>query len=79
MYVNKRKWSFKFQVGDKMLFKLTLHKGLIRKYEGPFEVLKKVGNMTCTLKLSNAYKIHLTFYVRFLNLFNEDATDVGYK
>ena len=55
-YVDKGRRSLEFQVGDKVLLKLTpqilrkfrnesVHRGLILKYDGPFEVMKSVGDV----------------------------------
>lgn len=57
--VEKRRPS-EYSVGDLVLVKLlpqqfkafrSLHKGLIRRYEGPFEIVGKVGKVS--------YRIHL--------------------
>lgn len=90
MQMKKYRRSLKFSMGDKVLLKLSphiwkklksriIHKGLVQKYEGPFKVLKKVGNVTYRLKLPYAYRIYSTFHLSFLKLFYEDATDVGMK
>lgn len=55
-YEEKGRRALEFKVGDKILLKLTLqiwkklsskvvHRGLIPKYDGPFEVIKCVGNV----------------------------------
>ncbi|KAK4428349.1 hypothetical protein Salat_1134500 [Sesamum alatum] len=55
-YADMGKRQVEFSVGDKVLLKLTpqiwkkisakaMHKGLITKYDGPFEILKKVGSL----------------------------------
>ena len=62
MYADKGKRPLEFQVGDKVLLKLTsliwrkfrsesVHRGLIPKYDGPFEIVKKVGTVAYKLKL----------------------------
>ena len=61
-YANKGRMPLKFQVGDKVLLKLTpqiwrkfrsesVHKGLIPKYDGPFEIAKKAGVVAYKSKL----------------------------
>ena len=61
-YADKRRRPLEFQFGDKVLLKLTpqiwrkfrsesVHQGLIPKYNGPFEIMKRVGNIAYKLKL----------------------------
>ena len=72
-----------FQVGDKVFLKLTPHiwkkissktrqRGLIPKYNGPFKVIKGVGQVTYMLKLPERLKFHSTFHVSFLKPYHED-------
>ncbi|GKG02196.1 hypothetical protein Tco_0306901 [Tanacetum coccineum] len=58
-----------FQVGDKVMLKVSPWKGVIRfgkwgklnpRYVGPFKVLKKVGAVAYKLELS---RVHNTFHV----------------
>ena len=51
----------------------TRQRGLIPKFEGPFEVIKKVGEVFYMLKLLEILKLHPTFHVSFLNPYFEDA------
>ena len=44
----------------------SVHRGLIPRYDGPFEVIKRVGNIAYRLKFPNRFKIHLIFHVSFL-------------
>ena len=50
----------------------TTHRGLIPKYDGPFEIVKKVGKVAYRLKLPERLKLHPTFHVSFLKPYNED-------
>src|SRR5262249_23072265 len=60
-YADRNRRDLEFQIGDKVMLKLTpqiwkkissksAHRGLIPKYDGPFEVMKKVGNVAYRLK-----------------------------
>ena len=55
-YADQHRRSVEFNVGDKVLLKLTpqiwkqivsknTHRGLIPKYDGPFEVVKRVSEV----------------------------------
>ncbi|GKA70071.1 putative reverse transcriptase domain-containing protein [Tanacetum coccineum] len=75
-YVDKRTKSLKFEVGDKVLLKVSPWKGAVHfgkrgklspRYIGPFKILARVGPVAYTLELSKEFKgVHSTFYV--LNL-----------
>ena len=67
-----------FQVGDLVMVKLQLvllHKGLGRRYGGPFRVLKQVGKVAYKLELPSKLKVHLVFHVSMLKPFHEDQDD----
>ncbi|KAF3669887.1 putative dolichyl-diphosphooligosaccharide--protein glycosyltransferase subunit 3 [Capsicum annuum] len=51
------------------------HRGLIPRYDGPFDVIEKVGEVAYRLKLPERLKIHPTFHVSFLKRYNEDVED----
>lgn len=83
-YADKHRRTLEFNVGDKVLLKLTpqiwkkvtnkrFHKWLVAKYDGPFEVVKRIGNVAYRLKLLERLKIHPTFHVSFLKPFHEDG------
>ena len=74
---NMRKKAGDLEEGEKVLLKLTpqiwkkirnkqFQRGLIPKYDGPFEVVKCIGNVAYKLKLPERLKLHPTFYVSFL-------------
>ncbi|XP_016185837.1 uncharacterized protein LOC107627521 [Arachis ipaensis] len=46
--------------------KKWVHKGLIRKYEGPFEIIGRVGEVAYKVQLPPSMKIHPVFHVSFL-------------
>ncbi|KAG8382759.1 hypothetical protein BUALT_Bualt05G0110700 [Buddleja alternifolia] len=72
-----KKWAdpkrrhLEFNIGDKVLIKLIpqqfkafrgMHKGLVRKYEGPYPVVAKVGKVSYRLDLPSTLKIHPVFH-----------------
>ena len=82
-YADRDRRPLEFQVGDRVLLKLTpqiwkkirnktRQRGLISKYDGPFEVIKRVGQVAYMLKLLERLKLHLTFHVNFLKPYHED-------
>ncbi|GJZ63874.1 putative reverse transcriptase domain-containing protein [Tanacetum coccineum] len=82
-YADIRRKPLEFQVGDKVMLKVSPWKGVIRfgkrgklnpRYLGPFKVLAKVRPVAYRLKLPQQLsKVHSTFYVSNLKkcLFDE--------
>ncbi|KAA3453699.1 Chromo domain-containing protein/gag-asp_proteas domain-containing protein [Gossypium australe] len=50
----------------------SLHKGLVRLFEGPFKVLKRVGKVAYKLELPTKLKVHTVFHVSMLKPFYGD-------
>ncbi|XP_075079921.1 uncharacterized protein LOC142165219 [Nicotiana tabacum] len=81
-YADRNRRPLEFKVGDKVLLNLTLiwkkidnrviHKALVSRYDGPFEVAAKVGEVAYRLKLPERMKIHSNFHVSFLRPYVED-------
>ena len=83
-FADRKRRDLEFAVGDKVMLKLTpqiwkkitdkrYHKGLVQKYDGPFEIVQKVGAVAYKLKLPERFKVHPTFHVSFLKNFYADA------
>nr|GFA55258.1 putative reverse transcriptase domain-containing protein [Tanacetum cinerariifolium] len=72
-YVDVRRKPLEFQVGDKVMLKVSPWKGVIRfgkqgklnpRYIGPFKILAKVGTVAYRLELPEQLsRVHSTFYV----------------
>ncbi|KAI3715141.1 hypothetical protein L6452_22111 [Arctium lappa] len=72
-YADNRRRPLEFQVGDKVLLKVSPWKGIIRfgkrgklspRYIGPFEILERIGPVAYKLKLPQELSaIHDTFHV----------------
>nr|GEV84874.1 hypothetical protein [Tanacetum cinerariifolium] len=56
--------------------KKKVHKGLIRRYEGPFSVIGRVGKVSYRVQLPPKLKIHPIFYVSFLKPYHRDKEDL---
>ena len=83
-----KKWADKktrpreFQVGDLVLVKMyahtmleARHQGLLRRYEGPFPILKKVGTQAYKVKFPPKIKCHPVFHVSPLKPYHGDQVD----
>ncbi|GJX25835.1 putative reverse transcriptase domain-containing protein [Tanacetum coccineum] len=76
-YANLKRKPMEFQVGDKVMLKVSPWKGVIRfgkrgklnpRYVGPFKVLEQVGSVSYKLELSQELsRVHNTFHVSNLN------------
>ncbi|GJY80747.1 putative reverse transcriptase domain-containing protein [Tanacetum coccineum] len=85
-YADKRRKPLKFQVGDKVMLKVSPSKGVIRfgkrgklnpRYIGPFKILAKVGTVAYRLELPEQLsRVHSTFHVSNLKKCLSDETFV---
>ncbi|GJU60074.1 hypothetical protein Tco_1237840 [Tanacetum coccineum] len=72
-YANVRQKPLEFQVGDRVMLKVSPHKGIIRfgkrgklnpQYIGPFKILERIGPEAYKLELPEELSnVHSTFYV----------------
>jgi hypothetical protein len=85
-YANQKRRPLEFDIGDRVLLKLTpqiwkkivgknRHRGLVPRYDWSFEVMGKVGVVAYKLKLPERLKLHPTFHDSYLKPFNEDLED----
>ena len=83
-WADKKRQHTEFKVGDMVLVKLLpqqfkslrpVHKDLVRRYEGPFPILGKVGKVSYRVKLPPRLKIHPVFHVSYLKPYHEDKDD----
>ncbi|GKD48589.1 putative reverse transcriptase domain-containing protein [Tanacetum coccineum] len=85
-YADKRRKPLEFQVGDKVMLKVSPWKGVIRfgkrgklnpRYIGPFKILAKVGTVAYRLELpEHLSRVHSTFHVSNLKKCLSDETFV---
>ena len=83
-WADTRRRHVEYKEGDQVMIKLLpqqfktlrkVHKGLVRRYEGPFRVVRRVGNISYQLQLPPRLKIHPVFHVSLLKPYHEDMGD----
>ncbi|KAA0050296.1 reverse transcriptase [Cucumis melo var. makuwa] len=83
-WADKKRRPKEYEIGEKVLVKLLLnqfkplrkvHKGLVRRYEGPFSIIERVGKAAYKVELPQKLKIHNIFHVSMLKPFHEDQED----
>ncbi|CAA0834158.1 Unknown protein [Striga hermonthica] len=83
-WADKKRRPGEFSQGELVFVKLlpqnfktfrSLPKGLIRKYEGPYPVIKKIGNVAYRVDLPPSLKIHLVFHASMLKPYKGDMED----
>lgn len=83
-WADSKRRHVEFSVGDMVFVKIlagqhkstrSLHKGLLRKYEGPFPIVKRVGNVAYQLGLPSRLNFHPVFHVSCLKPYHADMED----
>ncbi|GKE21107.1 putative reverse transcriptase domain-containing protein [Tanacetum coccineum] len=82
-YADKRRKLLEFEVGDRVLLKVSPWKGVVRfgkkgklapRYVGPFEILERIGLVAYRLRLPEELSsVHDTFHVSNLKKYLADA------
>ena len=85
-YADPHRKKIEFEEGESVLLKVSPWKGITRfgkksklcpRYVGPFEILKKIGNIAYELALPpHMQHIHNVFHVSMLKKYNPDANHV---
>ncbi|KAA0054053.1 reverse transcriptase [Cucumis melo var. makuwa] len=84
-WADKKRQPLEFPAGDQVLIKLRLEQvsfrgrkdqRLVKKYEGPVEVLKKVGNTSYRVALPTWMKIYPINHVSNLKPYHQDTEDL---
>ncbi|KAE8703426.1 hypothetical protein F3Y22_tig00110469pilonHSYRG00022 [Hibiscus syriacus] len=81
-WADRKRRDVNFEVGDLVFAKLSgilrnpYHKGLVRRYEGSFKVLKRVGTMAYRLELPSTIKAHPVFHVSLLKPYHQDEDEL---
>ncbi|GJX17930.1 hypothetical protein Tco_0218762 [Tanacetum coccineum] len=83
-YVDNKRKLLEFEVGDRMMLKVSPWKGVVRfwkkgklapRYVGPFEILERIGPVAYQLRLSKELSgVNDTFHVSDLKKFLADAS-----
>nr|CAD1825948.1 unnamed protein product [Ananas comosus var. bracteatus] len=83
-WADKDRWPRDYSKGDLVLVKLqpaslrvfrNVHKGLVRKYEGSFPIVGKVGKVSYCVQLPAWLKIHPVFHTSCLKPYHADRED----
>ena len=84
-WANARRRPLEFEEGDLVMVKLLsyqsrrrfakVHKGLVRRYEGPFKVEKRVGKQAYQLILHSHLELHPVFHVSLLKPYQADKEE----
>ncbi|GMQ12089.1 hypothetical protein CsSME_00054546 [Camellia sinensis var. sinensis] len=83
-WADEKRRHREFNIGDLVMVKILssqnkftrgLHKGLVRRYDGPYPIIKKVGKVAYKLDLPPHLKLHPVFHVSCLKPYYEDKED----
>lgn len=85
-YADKRRRPLEFAVGDRVFLRVAPRHGVQRfgrkgklspRYVGPFEILKRIGEVAYQLDLPQALeRVHSTFHVSMLRKYEPDPSHV---
>ena len=85
-YADVRRKPLEFQVGDRVMLKVSPWKGMIRfgkrgklnpRYIGPFEILKRIGVVTYKIALPpELSSVHNVFHVSMMKKYVSDSAHI---
>ncbi|XP_078443753.1 uncharacterized protein LOC144713129 [Wolffia australiana] len=87
-YADQHRRDVEFQVGDKVLLKTNApmlktkqarqrQKGLVPRYDGPFEVVAKIGRVAYRLNIPRQLAVHPVFHVSVVKKYIPDPEDAA--
>ncbi|XP_070004109.1 uncharacterized protein [Nicotiana sylvestris] len=83
-FVDRKRHPTDYRVGDMVMVKFNprqfkalrgMHQNLIRKCEGPFKIVAKVGKISYKLDVTSYLKIYPVFHANMLKPYHEDNDD----
>nr|XP_033508465.1 uncharacterized protein LOC117273398 [Nicotiana tomentosiformis] len=83
-FADRKRRPTDYRVGDMVMVKFNprqfkalrgMHQNLIRKYEGPFKIVAKVGKISYKLDMPSYIKIYHVFHASMLKPYHEDKDD----
>ncbi|KAE8716635.1 Protein NRT1/ PTR FAMILY 3.1 [Hibiscus syriacus] len=81
-WADRKRRDVNFEFGDLVLAKLAnillhadVHKGLVRRYEGPFQIVKRVGTMAYKLELPPTIRAYPVIHYSLLKPYHQDTED----
>ncbi|KAF2321858.1 hypothetical protein GH714_003189 [Hevea brasiliensis] len=80
-WADSKRRHLEFEEGDLVLVRLfqrthgKRHKGLLRKYEGPFPIEKRIGKVAYRVKLPAQLECHPVFHISLLKPYYADHED----
>ncbi|CAL1378043.1 unnamed protein product [Linum trigynum] len=83
-WADKKRRHLEFEEGDMVMVKFyphqfkhlkNVHMGLLRRYEGSFAVVMRIGKVAYKVEVSLQLEIHHVFHVRQLKAFHYDKED----
>lgn len=83
-WVDTKQYLMEYIEGDMVMVKFQpyqfkylrkVYKGMVRKYEGPFPIIKRVGEAAYQVQLSSKLKVHPIFHVNLLKPYHKDKED----
>jgi hypothetical protein len=84
-YADKGRTHREFKVGDHVFLKVKANRSSLKlgnysklatRYCGPFEILDRIGPISCMIALPASMYIHNVFHVSFLKKYIPDANHV---
>ena len=83
-WADAKRQPLEFEEGELVMVKLLphqsrrfakVHKGFIKRYEGPFPIERRIGKLAYCLTLPSHLEMHRVFHVSLLKPYHKDKED----